>query len=222
MKIYQVEISNYCNLKCEYCPHPLQKREKGVMSFDIFKKVVTLAGRCNQTLIFLHNFGEPLLHPDLYKFIEYAASQGLDCSFYTNGLLLNSEKIRELYSVGLTHFSISNHKPGTDLYVKSEVLKANVPIIIDEVYNPIFKHNWAGQVSSEKCNYICKSNNVPCIFERENAFVVLWNGDIATCCLDSNGKSIRMNIDHLLYEDYTFKKYSLCSSCDLMRGSEEL
>lgn len=222
MKIYQVEIANYCNLKCPYCPHPLQTRDRGFMKFTTFKKVVNLAKLCNQNMIYLHNFGEPLLHPDICGFLEYAKSQDVDCSFYTNGILLDSSKLRDLYTAGLKHISISNHKADADLFVKSELRKANVPIVIDEVYNPILKHNWAGQVAAENCNYICKRDDNPCIFERENAFVILWNGDISTCCLDCNGNSVHTNIDILLSGKYMFEKFALCNQCDLMRGEEDL
>lgn len=222
MKIYQIELSNYCNLTCRYCPHPNQKRQKGFMELSTFKKVVALAKKCGQSMLYLHNFGEVVLHPNLAEFIAYAKEEGIECSFFTNGVLFTEELIKILYSAGLRKISISNHVSNADVLVKELIEKANVPIIIDEVYDVSVRHNWAGQILETECDYVCQSNDEPCIFERKNAFVVLWNGDIASCCIDCDGVSIHYTVDDLLINDYTFVKSRLCNSCDLMRGDEEL
>lgn len=223
MKIYQVEISNYCNLSCEYCPHSFQKREKGFMSFETFKNVVELAKKCDQTLLYLHNFGEPLLHPQLDQFILYASKNNIECSFYTNGVLFSEVIAKKLYGAGIRKISISNHSPNAETCVVSAIKAADVPIVIEEVYVPNKRHNWAGQISAEKCDYVCKFSKSPCIFERENAFVVLWNGDIASCCLDCEGASVEYRVTDILHnQKYSFKKFKLCNCCDLMRGYEDL
>ncbi len=69
MKVYQIEISNHCNLSCNYCPHPNQKRDKGYMSMETFKISIKLLKKCGQKIAYLHNFGEPLLHPKIFDFI---------------------------------------------------------------------------------------------------------------------------------------------------------
>ena len=194
MKIYQVEISNYCNLSCSYCPHPSQKRKKGFMTFENFKKVVALAKKCGQTLLYLHNFGEVLIHPHLAEFINYAHKKGVQCSFYTNGVLFTEELIKDLYNAGLRRISVSNHVKDADIVVKELIRKANVPMVIDEVYTVSLRHNWAGQIEDTECDYVCKNNPSPCIFQRENAIVVLWNGDISACCIDCEGISVKHTI----------------------------
>lgn len=222
MKIYQVEVSNFCNLKCNYCPHPIQKREKGNMSFDTFKKVIELTKKCKQNQLYLHNFGEPLLNPLLENFIIYANENGIECSFYTNGIGLSSKRLLSLCNAGLKKISISNHTPNADIKVKKIINKLNLPIQIEDVYTSVIHHNWAGQISSKNCEYICNKSLEPCIFERKNAFVVLWNGDISACCLDCNGVSVKCSISDLLKDEYQFSRFCLCDSCDLMRGEELL
>jgi len=85
-------------------------------------------------------------------------------------------------------------------------------------------HDWAGQVQiDQRKGQEHFRNDVPCIFERQNAFVILWNGDIAACCIDYEGKSVEHNIDDLLNGfPYKYKEFSLCGKCDLMRGEETL
>lgn len=222
MKIYQIELSNYCNLSCKYCPHPNQKRQKGFMDLSIFKKVVALAKKCGQSSLYLHNFGEVALHPNLVEFIRYAREEGVECSFFTNGVLFTEELIKTLYSAGLRKISISNHVSNADVLVRELIEKANVPILIDDVYDVGVRHNWAGQIPETECDHVCQPNDEPCIFERQNAFVVLWNGDIASCCIDCEGVSKHYTVDDLLNNDYVFIRSRLCNSCDLMRGDEEL
>lgn len=222
MKIYQVELSNFCNLSCKYCPHPFQKRTKGYMTFDTFKKVVSLTQKCNQSLLYLHNFGEVLLYPDLAEFISYARENGIECSFYTNGLLFTEELLKKLYSAGLRRVSISNHVADTDIKVNELIQKSGVPIFIEEVYDVKERHNWAGQIPDSECDHICHASENQCIFQRQNAFVILWNGDVSSCCIDCEGVSCRFTVDDLLVKDYVFIKSKLCNSCDLMRGEEEL
>lgn len=222
MKIYQVEICNYCNLACKYCPHPSQKRKKGMMSLDTFKKVLILAQKCEQNSLYLHNFGEPLLHPNLELFIQMARDKGIECSFYTNGILLDSKKIDSLYHAGLRKISISNHVKGISDKVIEEMKKSYNSLDIEEIYNPTFLHDWCGQVKFEGCTHYCSKSKFPCIFEKQNAFVILWNGDIASCCLDCMGEC-DITVDELIGErSYKFKKNKLCLNCDLMRGDELL
>lgn len=51
------------------------------MSFKTFKDAVELVIRCEQKEIYLHNFGEPLLHPDIILFINYSIEKGLIPNF---------------------------------------------------------------------------------------------------------------------------------------------
>ena len=39
-EIVQIESTNLCNAKCVFCPRDEMHRKQGVMSFDLFKKVV--------------------------------------------------------------------------------------------------------------------------------------------------------------------------------------
>ena len=55
-KVY-VEITNNCNLSCEFCPH--NKRKNEFISFESFKTILDkLAGYTEY--LYLHVLGEPL------------------------------------------------------------------------------------------------------------------------------------------------------------------
>jgi MoaA/NifB/PqqE/SkfB family radical SAM enzyme len=100
LKIYQIEISNRCNLTCSYCPHPTQAREQGLMSWETFTKSIELVERCGQRTAYLHNFGEPLLHPHLVEFVRHCSDRGISASFFTNGVLVTHQVLADLADAG--------------------------------------------------------------------------------------------------------------------------
>lgn len=74
-----VDIS-HCKLKCLMCPRGgisnLKNLDKGLMGFDLFKKIVDkfATERIWIDGISMGNWGDPLLNPDLPKMISYAKS----------------------------------------------------------------------------------------------------------------------------------------------------
>jgi sulfatase maturation enzyme AslB (radical SAM superfamily) len=63
--LYQVELTAFCDMKCEYCPHPDMRRPKGHMSAETLAKCIEQNKRRRLTNLVLHHFGEPLMHPEL-------------------------------------------------------------------------------------------------------------------------------------------------------------
>lgn len=105
-KIY-VEITNVCNLKCEFCP--LTKRPPQFMTAEAFEEIVgNIKGLTDQ--IYLHVMGEPLLHPELRTFLEICHQHGLKVNVTTNGVLIDRAKDILLSSpaVKQVNFSLSS------------------------------------------------------------------------------------------------------------------
>ena len=116
-KIHQVELTNYCNLKCTYCPLSISTRPKGFMDRKVFIKVLNHIEKTGQKLLVLHNFGEPLLHPQLEDFIFLASQRGFIPGFSSNGLLLTEKKFIDLIHAGLRWMGISLHdKKALDIF----------------------------------------------------------------------------------------------------------
>lgn len=225
MYIYQVEISNFCNLTCSYCPHPSQSRAKGNMSFSTLVDVVELAIQCGQKNLFLNNFGEPLLHPELFDFISYVKTKGIECNFITNGILLDEEKAWRLSELGVRDIYLSEHLAGQKERIQEMFKENSIPLSIVYTYNPHQqeKHDWAGQVNSKTTSIRSLTSTIekykPCIFEAKKRVVVLWDGSINTCCIDVNGTGIVGSVKDYLgrTDEYEFNAIPLCSTCDLMR-----
>ncbi|MFT3769677.1 MAG: radical SAM protein [Minicystis sp.] len=100
-----IGITNRCNLRCDFCFHAdndipsVDRRAKGLMPFERFASIVEQArGYCTHLEFGL--FGEPALHPRFVDMVRLAADAGLTVAIYTNGVLLNPPRGRELILAG--------------------------------------------------------------------------------------------------------------------------
>lgn len=104
-KIY-IEITNICNLNCQFCPET--QRVKMVMASEDFEKVMKKISQYTN-MVCLHVKGEPLMHPDLERILKIIDKYHLKVSITTNGLLLK-EKIDILKKAkALSQINISLH-----------------------------------------------------------------------------------------------------------------
>ena len=103
-KVY-LEISNICNLHCNFCPGT--KRRKQILEAIEFSQILQKLQPWTDYLYF-HLMGEPLCHPQLERYLQLAANAGFKVILTTNGTLL--EKHREmLLSSGVHKINISLH-----------------------------------------------------------------------------------------------------------------
>ncbi len=103
-----IEPTNTCNLRCTFCfVTEGMTREGGFMEFDLFKKIIDDSPDLEH--LCMHNWGEPLLHKDIFKMIEYAKNKGV---YYvvmnTNGTLLTDKMIDQIVDskLDIIRFSI--------------------------------------------------------------------------------------------------------------------
>jgi len=97
-----IEIGNTCNLQCPTCPTPRQKilRKKELMSFSNF--ILTIDSIKNSIhVVYLYYTGEPLIHPDICKMINYVHQKNLYSIISTNATLLDQKIADELLFSGL-------------------------------------------------------------------------------------------------------------------------
>jgi MoaA/NifB/PqqE/SkfB family radical SAM enzyme len=102
-----IELTNCCNLRCKMCPtNNGMVRAKGYMDIELYKKIIDEAGS-DLEFIQLYNWGEPLLHPDFLKFINYAEHKDIATIITTNGTLLTDENIFKIVTSCLGRIVIS-------------------------------------------------------------------------------------------------------------------
>lgn len=104
-KVY-LEITNICNRNCVFCPGTA--RSPAMMDEESFR---TIAARLQgQTgFLYFHLMGEPLLHPQLARFLQIAHELGFRVILTTNGTLLPKVSPVLLASPALHKVNISLH-----------------------------------------------------------------------------------------------------------------
>lgn len=92
-----INITNACNTDCPFCCMYSGTNNNGYMSFDTFKSIVD---SCQGDFELQLEGGEPLLHKDIFLFIEYAISTNRcrKVIILTNGLELQKfvERFRQI------------------------------------------------------------------------------------------------------------------------------
>ena len=114
-----------CNATCGMCVIDHEtRRKKGVMSLDLYKRLVDrLAPHRDTVRMFdLFGLGEPLLDPHIVERVRYARAAGFrNLSFSTNAHLLSAEKQRALLEAGIETliFSIDGFRAATHEAVRT-------------------------------------------------------------------------------------------------------
>jgi len=130
-RIY-VEITNICNLKCEFCINDTRKKE--FMDIKKFKVIISKI-KDYTNLVMLHIKGEPLMHPKLEEILDVCFNNHILVNITTNATLLD-EKIELLKKPKLVRqINLSMHS----------ISQNNLPIIestsriVDAINNKIGK-----------------------------------------------------------------------------------
>jgi radical SAM protein with 4Fe4S-binding SPASM domain len=112
-----IEPTNRCNLNCIMCPRKDMTRQQGFMDFELFKKIID---ECegHVDFIYLHFFGEPLLHPKIIDFINYAAGKAMTIALSSNATVLNERMSRDLLQSKLDLLIISIDSLNPEIYKK--------------------------------------------------------------------------------------------------------
>ena len=109
MKRFQkayLEISNVCNLSCQFCPGT--KRKPKVMTETEFSALLPKLRPWTDFLYF-HLMGEPLCHPLLADFLKISGDYDFKVILTTNGSLLGKQQDILLSSPALHKVNISLH-----------------------------------------------------------------------------------------------------------------
>ena len=104
-KIY-IEITNVCNLNCRFCPPT--KREKTFMNIDNFIKIINQVKEYTD-YVYFHLKGEPLLNPNIDKFIDICYENKIDVNITTNATLISKRKEELTNKKGLRQINYSLH-----------------------------------------------------------------------------------------------------------------
>lgn len=104
-KVY-IEITNVCNLSCNFCPKT--KRKYKFMNKEEFTYILNEVKPFTEHIYF-HLMGEPLLNEDIEYFFEESRNKGLHVNLTTNGTLLSKVGDKLIKAKSLRQVNISLH-----------------------------------------------------------------------------------------------------------------
>jgi len=134
------EINYSCNFRCPMCTWSAEST-KGMgketwFDFEVFKEVIDDGVKKGLKVIRLNYINEPLIRPELVKFIKYARQAGiLDIYFSTNGSLLSEKVSHELITSGLTRVQVSLDAHSEEMYKKIRISNFTLKGITDNIIN---------------------------------------------------------------------------------------
>jgi len=112
-----IELTNFCNLKCPECTtgSGVLSRSRGYMDIRLFEKIT---GEKDNGIIHLNLYfqGEPMMHPDFFRFIEISRSYITTVS--TNGHFIGKDEARQFASSSLNTLIISLDGMSEETYLK--------------------------------------------------------------------------------------------------------
>lgn len=104
-----VEVVDWCNYECPYCPRALDRGSKARLDRQVFERMIDEYAEKTQGLAAVgFDRGEPLLDKHLEDKVRYINDKGIvDIILTTNGVYLTEQRARKLIDAGLTKLHIS-------------------------------------------------------------------------------------------------------------------
>ncbi len=107
-----LEITNVCNLRCIHCPYVEISRRKEYcprfMDWTVYKKIADEASNFPDIIFRFVCDGEPMMHPDFMRMVEYAKKNGVGLiGVTTNGMFLSEDKANKLVELGCDIIEVS-------------------------------------------------------------------------------------------------------------------
>jgi len=116
-EIVQIESTNICNAKCVFCPRDDMHRRQGIMSVELFRKIVDECAELGITHVRMHNYGEALLDRRLVEKVQYAKECGIrEVGMISNGSLITDKVARGMIEAGLDAINISVDASGKEVF----------------------------------------------------------------------------------------------------------
>jgi sulfatase maturation enzyme AslB (radical SAM superfamily) len=121
-EIVQIESTNICNAKCVFCPRDDMHRRQGIMSVELFRKIVDECADLGITHVRMHNYGEAFIDKKLVEKVRYAKQKGIkEVGMISNGSLITEQTARGMIDAGLDAINISVDASGKDVFESTRV-----------------------------------------------------------------------------------------------------
>jgi hypothetical protein len=121
-EIVQIESTNICNAKCVFCPRDEMHRRQGIMTVELFRKIVDECVELGITHVRMHNYGEAFIDRQLVEKVRYAKQKGIrEVGVISNGSLITEAVARGMVEAGLDAINISVDAAGKEVFETTRV-----------------------------------------------------------------------------------------------------
>lgn len=212
--LHQIELTTFCNLRCQYCVSPNLPRTKEHMSMATLERTLQwvrhFVQRGTQGELNLAGIGESTMHPQFVQCVAMArAALGphIRLLIATNGLLITEELAEAVKPYNLRIW-VSLHRP-EKAGPAIEILKRHKLLNGVSADPSVAAIDWAGQVKWFKS---CAPQ--PCDWLARGWTMVMTDGRMTTCCFDARGSGV---VGHVNDEigSAAIKPYDLCPTCHM-------
>jgi MoaA/NifB/PqqE/SkfB family radical SAM enzyme len=171
-EIVQIESTNICNAKCVFCPRDEMHRAQGVMSRELFRKVVDECAALSITHVRMHNYGEAFLDRYLADKVRYAKEKGIkEVGMISNGSLITEKVARAIIEAGLDAINISVDAGGREVFDRTRI-GLNYDKVIANIERLVRIRAELGRVHPKLILSFVRQNDSA----DEQAFIEHWRG----------------------------------------------
>lgn len=181
-KVVLIDTVSFCNLRCSMCVHGEMTRKKGMMTWELYTKIIDeIAETDPHVRVWEVFFGEALIRkhkkPTIFEMIAYAKKKGLtDIVMNSNANLLDEAAARGLIDAGLDAIYIGIDAFTPETYNKVRV-GGNYQKTVDNVLGLI---RLKEQLKSAKPEVFVQFVEMDVNRAEKNDFVAFWKDRGAT------------------------------------------
>lgn len=133
-KSVKIELTSQCNYRCGFCAHRLRLKDRGVMDWDLYTKLIEEMVAAGVEELGLFFIGESFVIDWLPKAIEFARDTGIKYRFLTtNGSLATPKKVKACMEAGLNSLKFSMNYSDAQQFV--EIAQVKPKLMQDAVNN---------------------------------------------------------------------------------------
>ncbi len=136
--VANIEVTNRCAGNCRLCPVGQGRSNgyRGLMPLDKFKYVIDqIKGYAR--VVNLYNWGDPFLHPDIYKMISYVAGYDITSTISSTLRTWHKEDAEQLVTSGISNVVISLHGLSEKTYREYQPLNGRFDMSFSEALEKI-------------------------------------------------------------------------------------
>lgn len=120
--LFFVDVCNRCDLRCPLCPSALPsfKRPRGMIRLAEYERLLDEIAPWALE-VNLHNWGEPLLNPDVFAIVAATRERGVSTNLSSNLNALGEDRAEDVVRSGLDYLVVSIDGATPDEYARYRV-----------------------------------------------------------------------------------------------------